>query len=132
QGYAGPQGIERSYIGITRGLGVNKVPIGKDTLFGPPEIALHGGGACLGAMIPARCVFRFGKQMGKVLEVAFEAVEQAVEAYGRVVMRGSVEGAETETRIESGLAHGAVTEIEIAAEPVTSGPRTHADYARVY
>ena len=110
---------------------MNKVPVGKDALFGPPEIALHCGGAGLGAMIPAGGIFRLRKEVGKVFQIALIAVEQAIEAHRRVVMRGSVEGAKAKAGIEAGFAHGAVAEIEVAAEPVTGGPCPHAHHAGV-
>src|ERR1700677_801189 len=97
---------------------MNEVIIGKHTVFSPPEIAVNGAAARFGAAFPAHCVVRFGEQVGKVGKVLLIAIEQAVEAYRRVVMRCSIEGAEAKAGIESRLAHGTIAFVKIAAEPV--------------
>src|SRR5579863_4838350 len=69
--------------------------------------------------------------MREVFHVPLIAIEQAVEADGRVMMRAAVEWAEAEAGIEAGLAHGAVADVEVLAEAVAIGPGALAHDARV-
>ncbi len=55
--------------------------------------------------------------------VALVAIEQAVEADRRVVMRGAGEGAEAVAGVEARFAHGAIALVKIAAQPVAADTR---------
>src|SRR5580692_2353364 len=90
---------------------------------------MDGAAARFGTTFPAHCIFRLREQVGKVGQVLLIAIEQAVEAHRRIVMGGSIEGAEAKTGIESRLAHGAVAFIEIVAQPIARGPCARAHYA---
>ena len=73
--------------------------------------------------LPSRCAI--------VRQIALIAVEQAIEAHRRVVMRCSRKRAEAIAGIEAGLAHGAVAFVEVAAQPVAAEPGAHAHHARI-
>src|ERR1019366_7160021 len=100
-GVAGPQRVERGDIGITRRPRMNKIKVGEYPILRTPEITVDGSSARLRTAIPMRCVLRVTQQKRQMLKIALIAIEQAVEADRRVVMRVSRKGAEAIGCIES-------------------------------
>ena len=78
-------------------------------------------------MLPLGHLGRLMKHGGKVRQVAFVFVEQAVEANRGIVMGRPAEGVETERNVKARLAHRAVAFVEVATQAKAMGPGELAD-----
>src|ERR1019366_4912855 len=119
-------------IGITRRPRMNKIEVREYSILRTPEITLDGSSARLRTAIPMRSVLRVTQQKCQMLKVALIAIEQAIEADRRVVMRVSREGAKAIGCIESGFANSAVAQVEVATETIAGEPGARADHARTH
>ena len=88
---------------------------------------VHGRAPCLRCLLPLLRVVGFSELTGHPREIEFILIEQRVQAHRGVLVRGSIKDAEAETRIEAGLAHGAVALVKIPREPVGADVCVSAD-----
>jgi len=123
-----PQRVERRDVVIGRGLTGSEVIVIEHTFVRVPKVFVDGGLPSSGAAFPSCGLGGMAEQCGEVGHVALVFIEQAVEAYGRIVVSRAAEWAEAKGGVEAGFTHSPISAIEAAAETVSVDVRVGADF----
>src|SRR5690348_838429 len=125
---AGPQRIEHRQVRIGRSLAGDEIVIHVAALVGVPQVFVDRIAACLGGFRPALGIGGLAEFLCERFEIAFVAIQQAVQARARVVVGGTAERSEMEIGVEAGFAHRAVAEVVVGGEAIAVQPVARADF----
>ena len=105
---ARPKRIEGSRIYVAGLFPSGEVVIEKHSFLRVPQVLVDRQAAGFGQFQPVLMLRLLANHVGKVSQVPFVVVEQAVQADGSVMLCGTAERIEAERNIETRLAHGTV------------------------
>src|SRR6202034_2289769 len=113
--HACPKGIKDGGEHVAGLFAGGEIVIEKHSFAGVPEIFVDRLAAGVGLLPPLGSLPWLVEHAGEVGPVAFVLVKQAVQADRGVMMSRTAKRAEAERNVEAGLAHGAVSLVEVAA-----------------